>query len=37
VVAEGVSNVIKHAGEVEIAVFADSGALHVVVAGDGVG
>ena len=39
VVAEGVSNVIKHAGvgEVEIAAYADSGALHLVVTDQGVG
>ncbi len=39
VVAEGVSNVVKHArvSEVEIAAFADAGSLHVVVADEGVG
>jgi signal transduction histidine kinase len=39
VVAEGVSNAVKHArvGEVEIAAYTDSDALHVVVADQGVG
>jgi signal transduction histidine kinase len=39
VVAEGVSNAVKHAGvgEVEIGVYVESDALHVVVADQGVG
>jgi signal transduction histidine kinase len=39
VVAEGVSNAIKHSGvgEVAIAAYADSGALHLVVTDHGIG